>query len=117
MASDAGQETMQNSYDPIVEELIRGLLAETSQPKAAKRTAMEVLTEELLVSLKETERTMPQEASLETILLAEALAPALAEALAPALAEVLAPALIKSVTRVVAPKVAQETAHEQHEGE
>jgi hypothetical protein len=111
MTDQTGQANTLILADSLVEALLKELVDETSHPKTAKKTVTDVLTEELLTSLKEGERTPAQEASLETIIMAEALAPALAEALAPALAEALAPALAKALqTGGSSKQTAQETA-------
>ena len=110
MAAQPGQGNISGSSDPLVEALLRELIDEPSQSKTAKKTVTDMLTEELLTSLKEAERAPAQAISLETVIVAEALAPALARELAPALAEVLAPALVKALQTVVSPKkTAQET--------
>lgn len=104
MADPTGQGNLSGSSDPLVEALLRELIDETPRPKTTKKTVTDVLTEELLTSLKEADRTPVQEASLETVIIAEALAPVLAEALAPALAEALAPALVKALQIEGSPK-------------
>jgi uncharacterized protein YejL (UPF0352 family) len=110
METPIGQGNVAGSSDPLVEALLKELIDEAPRPKASRRALTEALTEELLHSLKESEHVSPEAASLETLVLVEALAPALAEALAPALAEALVPALIKALQTVTAPKrTAQET--------
>jgi len=104
MADPTGPENTSGSSDPLVEALLREMIDETTHPKTARKTVTDVLTEELLTSLREAERTPSQAASLETVIVAEALAPELVEALAPALAEALVPALVKALQMVVAPK-------------
>lgn len=103
MADPTGQKNVLSSSDPLVEVLLRELIDETPHPKTAQKTVTDTLTEELLDSLKG--------ASLETVIVATALAPVLAEALAPVLAEALAPALVKALQTVGLPKkTAQGTA-------
>ncbi|MBO0780506.1 MAG: hypothetical protein J2P37_16915 [Ktedonobacteraceae bacterium] len=97
MTTRAGQGATQSRYDPLVEVLLKELIDETPQPKAGKKNITDVLAEELLASLKEAESITPQEVSLETVIVAEALAPALAKALADALA----PALIKALNNLI----------------
>lgn len=104
MTAQTGQGNVSGPSDPLVEALLRELIDETPRSKTAHKTMTDVLTEELLTSFKEAGRAPAQEASLETIILAEALAPALAKELAPALAEALAPALVKALQTVVSPK-------------
>ncbi|HEY7414386.1 MAG TPA: hypothetical protein VH593_04275, partial [Ktedonobacteraceae bacterium] len=96
-----GQGTTEDLYDPLIKALLKELIDETSY-QAGKKTVTEVLSEELLASLKEKkpEGGAAPEASLQTIIVAEALAPALAKALA----EELAPALVKALNNLMAPK-------------
>lgn len=104
MTTRPGQGNVSGSSDPLIEALLRELIDETPRSKKAQKTITDVLTEELLTSFKEAGQAPPQEASLETVILAEALAPALAKELAPALAEALAPALVKALQTVVSPQ-------------
>lgn len=103
MGTHIGQGNMADSSDPLVEALLKELIDEAPRSKATRKTITDMLTEELLASLKGTRPASSQTVSLETLVMVEALAPALADALAPALAEALAPALIKALQTVTAP--------------
>jgi hypothetical protein len=111
MGTHIGQGNVAGSSDPLVEALLRELIDETPRPKTARKAITDALMEDMLTSLKEPGYAPSQPVSLETLILVEALAPALAEALAPALAEALLPALIKALQATVTPsrKTAQET--------
>lgn len=111
METHSGQGNVADSSDPLVEALLKGLIDETPRPKTTRKAITDALMEELLTSLQEPEQASSEPVSLETLILVEALAPALAEALAPALAEALLPALVKALqTTVTAPrKTARET--------
>jgi uncharacterized protein YejL (UPF0352 family) len=111
MGTHIGEGDIAGSSDPLVEALLKELIDETPRPKTTRKAISGALMEELLNSLKETGQFPSQGVSLETLILVEALAPALAEALAPVLAEALLPALVKALqTIMTAPrKTAQET--------
>ncbi|HEY1350627.1 MAG TPA: hypothetical protein VGF67_13475 [Ktedonobacteraceae bacterium] len=102
METHIGQGNVEGSSDPLVDALLKELIDEAPRPKASRRALTDALTEELLHSLKEAEHASPEAVSLQTLVLVEALAPALAETLAPALAEALIPALIKALQTVTA---------------
>lgn len=102
MSPRAEQGATQKPDDSLAETLLRELIDKTGQSKAGKKTITDILAEELLGSLKETEHTPSEDVSLETIIMAQTLAPALADALAPALADALAPALVKVANTLIA---------------
>src|SRR5579875_2425397 len=109
MTTHARRGAKGSQYDPLVEALLKELIDEATHPKAGKKTVTEVLTEELLASLKEEKEAghvSPQEVSLETVIVAEALAPALAKELS----EALAPALVKALNNLAASQKATYTA-------
>ncbi|GLV59956.1 hypothetical protein KDH_67800 [Dictyobacter sp. S3.2.2.5] len=104
MKNNPGQSASQSTIDPIVEALIKELIGGASYQKSSSRgedKITAVLAEAYMASLKPSEQAQGAPGtSLETIVLAEALAPALAEALAPVLAEELAPALVKALAKM-----------------
>lgn len=105
MAARSEQTTNEDPYNPMLEALIREMIGSTSRPKTSQKAVTDALTEELMTSLlPSSARGTSQTSSFETVLLAEALAPALAEALAPALAEALTPALVKALDNLVSRK-------------
>jgi len=104
MTTNPGQAKTRGNMDPMVEALIKELLDNPPHPKTAKDAIRVALTEELMASLLPSKRPASQVSSVETAILAEALAPILAEALAPALAEALAPALVKALDTIASPK-------------
>ena len=101
MKTNPGQSTEQSSIDPIVEALIKELIGSASYQKSSMRSEDKItaaLAEAYMASLKPSAQAATP--SLETVVLAEALAPVLAEALAPVLAEELAPALVKALSKM-----------------
>ncbi|GHO88014.1 hypothetical protein [Dictyobacter formicarum] len=103
MKTNPGQSADQSAVDPIVEALIKELIGSTSYQKSSSRSEDKItaaLVDAYMALLKPSEQAKTPTASLETVILAEALAPVLAEALAPILAEELAPALVKALSQM-----------------
>lgn len=109
MTTNSGRVPAQSGIDPLVEALLKELIGGTAPSKGGSRTEDAItaaLAEELIASLAPSMRTASQASSLETTILAAALAPALADALAPALAAALTPAIIKALNNLASSKEA-----------
>ena len=96
--------TRESSKDAVAEALIKGLIGTALHPKPGKWKEDVIavsLADALMASMLPSKRTALQESSLEIVILAQALAPALADALAPVLAETLTPAIEKALRNII----------------
>lgn len=90
--------------DSVLEALIKELIEDGSNPKAASRAGDAVTAALAEAQMAALARTVSQASEFERALFVATLAPALAEALAPILAEALAPALVTALGQMAAPK-------------